>query len=521
MFLRLLSDPLNATIELPAGYEEWEREWREAQDSLRAAVDSSLLLRVERSQYGDDWLRNRIKVHVNITNPSDFSFQSFHMAGIIPIPDNMIRDHRKIAFYDITDQDPYKGLSMYTGMGIGEHYAGQNWEDRAIMVRGPAALAVRDAARRLLLAQGFDEQEIPLPLRAQDKPDSYNARVAEEQAAMEAQWNVHPGRVMELHNETGYAYKPVNVQKAILYTLMPSGSVLKVPDSLWQSYLYASMLAGSALRGCHVLIYAPALATAPSSAPPTMARAHGLLSAVVYFQIGMDDIIRAAGGHLKTGLYDPQVGVGDLRGRVIQARETNRAWLAEIDAPNPGVEAVFDSLDIYLKQVGYGTDYLVQADTTQRPKLHLKANAFISGEAWELLDQRPEWAPVTREYIKYLARQTGPPEQRLDARDVPPEFLAAVKALVDGVNRDANPAVRQHALTYLTVGSTNMNYRSMIMDGEVQILVTSWHALVGLMDFYLLEGLCEWIESLERLDELLPPPSGMTRRMANLLRLAL
>jgi hypothetical protein len=88
---------------------------------------------------------------------------------------------------------------------------------------------------------------------------------------------------VEFHNETGYAFKPINVEKAILYTLMPVGSILRVPDSLWQTYLYASMLAGSALRGCHVLVVAPALETAPSSAPPTMARAHGVLSALVYF----------------------------------------------------------------------------------------------------------------------------------------------------------------------------------------------------------------------------------------------
>jgi hypothetical protein len=327
------------------------------------------------------------------------------MAGIIPIPDNMIRDHRKIAFYDITDQDPYKGMSMYTGMGIGEHYAGANWEDRAIMLSGPASLAVRDAAVTLLRQQGFTEEEIPLPLRPQEKPDDYNARVAAEEARIRSEWGDAPGRVLELHNETGYAYKPINVEKAILYTLMPPGSVLKVPDSLWQSYLYASMLAGSALRGCHALVVAPALETAPSSAPPTMARAHGVLSALVYFQNQLHEEVTAAGGNLKIGLYNPSVGVGDLRGRIMQARETYKGALAEIHAPNPAVEAVFDSLDFYLEEVGYGTEYIVESDTTQRPKLHLKANVFMSSETWRLLDDRPEAGPVTREYIKYLARQ--------------------------------------------------------------------------------------------------------------------
>ena len=521
MFLRLLSDPLNATLSLPDGYEDWETQWRAAQDSLRMAVENSRLLRIERSQFGDDWLENRIKVHVNITNPSDFSFQSFHMAGIIPIPDNMIRDHRKIAFYDITDQDPYKGLSMYTGMGIGEHYVGANWEDRAVMLRGPAALAVRDAAYRLLLNQGFTEEEIPLPLRPHEKPDGYNARVAQEAAALQQEWGAPLGRVMELHNETGYADKPINVEKAILYTLMPKGSVLRVPDSLWQSYLYGSMLAGSALRGCHVLVIAPSLETAPSSAPPTMARAHGLLSALVYFRNQLDEMIRSTGGLLKIGLYSPRVGVGDLRGRIMQARATYHDALEEIDAPDPEVEAVFDSLDLYLAEVGYGTEYLVESDTTQRPKLHLKANVFLSGEAWDVLDARPGWGIVAKEYIQYLARQTGPAAQRGDARDIPPELEDALKRFIAGTVRDTDPERLQRAIVYMTVGSTNMNYRSMVMDGEVQILATSWLTIGSLMDFYIIEGLTEWIDTLERLDELLPPPGGMTKWMANLLRLAL
>jgi hypothetical protein len=37
----------------------------------------------------------------------------------------------------------------------------------------------------------------------------------------------------------------------------------------------------------------------------------------------------------------------------------------------------------------------------------------------------------------------------------------------------------------------------------------------------LLNGLCEWVDDLNRLDELLPPPGGMTRKIANLMKLAL
>jgi hypothetical protein len=66
-----------------------------------------------------------------------------------------------------------------------------------------------------------------------------------------------------------------------------------------------------------------------------------------------------------------------------------------------------------------------------------------------------------------------------------------------------------------------MDYRSMVMDGEVQITMTGWGSLAGLIDFILIVGLTDWVDTLEELDALLPPPGGMTRTMANFMKLAL
>ena len=76
-------------------------------------------------------------------------------------------------------------------------------------------------------------------------------------------------------------------------------------------------------------------------------------------------------------------------------------------------------------------------------------------------------------------------------------------------------------MAFFTVGSTNMDYRSMVMDGEVQITLGGWNSLAGLIDFLFIVGLCDWVETQEELDALLPPPSGMTRSMANFMKLAL
>jgi len=57
-------------------------------------------------------------------------------------------------------------------------------------------------------------------------------------------------RAMELHNLTGFGDKPINVAKATLYTLMPRGSVIKVPDSLWAARCMPPFSAAARFAAC-------------------------------------------------------------------------------------------------------------------------------------------------------------------------------------------------------------------------------------------------------------------------------
>jgi hypothetical protein len=522
LWFRLLQAPLHATLDLPDGYESWEQQFTAAQAALRQAVAESKVLQAEWRQYGDKWLSDRVRVQINITNPADLSFVSNHVAGIIPVPDNVIRDHRKIAFYDITEDDPYRGMAMFTGMGIGEHYAGRNWEDRAVMFQGPAALGVKDAARELLQQQGFRPEEMPLALRARPRAADWDARVdSVARRAAEAIPGGGSNRVMQLHNQTGYAAKPINLQKAILYSLMPAGSVLKIPDSLWQNYLYASLLTGSALRGCKVLIISPSLASAPSAAPPTMARAYDLMSALLVWQQELAGPVAARGGLLRVGFYAPKVGVGDLAGRIRQGLSRPKPWMEQIAPPNAATAAVADSVAEILEAAGIRGTYLIGADTLGTPKLHLKANFVSTGPSWNRLMIDPAWGPVLREYLLYLARQAGPVDQRPPAREAPAKLTEAVIALMRSITAGTPDTALRQSIAYFTVGSTNMDYRSMVFDGEVQLTMTGWSVLAGLLDVIQLTGLSEWPETQAELDRLLPPPSGMVRSMANLIRLLL
>lgn len=524
LWLRVLHDPLDYNLSLPGDHDAWEQQIRATQERLRAAVDESLLLRMGESQYGRKWLRNRIKVHINVTNPADPSFWSWHSIGIVPVPDNLMRDHRKIAFYDVTETDPYRGTAMFTGMGIGEHYVGANWEDRTIMIQGPGALAVKTAARGLLVAQGYGPDEIPFPLRRQDKPANYQALLDADAEEPSPGWKADRGGVLQLHNETGFHAKPINVAKAVQYSLMPAGSVLEVPDSLWQSYIYASLLAGSSLRGCHVLVIAPTEDSAPSAAPHTLAREHGLMGRIIVFSNAMERFITARGGLLKVGLYAPQRGVADIAGRFRQANGDLPDWAGEVFPENPAAAAVMENVDAILDSLGYEVKYFTGDSEVAKPKIHLKANFFASWTAWEALVTSPELANLVRAQIEYLAHQAGGDagdSSARDVRDAPERLRSAWLRLIENMLTRLAPEQREGLIYYFTVGSTNMDYRSMVMDGEVQVNLAGWQSLFGFLDFFMLPGLCEWVETTEELDALLPPPSGITRYIAGLMKVSL
>ena len=523
LWLKVLQDPMNQPAKLPDKFAPWQAELARLQADLRKAVDESFTLQVEKGQFGEKWLENRIRVQVNVTNPVDPSFYSTKVVGKLPISDNHMRDHRKIIFYDVTEDDPYRGEVIFTGMGVGEHYTGATWEDRALIVQGPAALATKDAARFLLKTQGFSDDEIPFPLRAKPKPPSYDAAVAAEVASRK---DYDSGRALELHNETGFTPKPLNVAKAVLYSLMPPGSVMKVPDSLWQSYQYASLMAGSALRGCRVLVIAPSLSAAPSSGAPQMARANGLMKRLVLFGHDMDDYMLREGGIFRVGLYASRQGVGDIEGRMHQVVKTLGSWHGRVFHFDASVDSVARNAGAILDSLHYSPRYLTRQDAKERPKLHLKANFFASPLIWDKLMARPEWSGILAEYIDYLAGQQASHGSRSREstpgfRPLPPELVHHMGQLLDAFYATVPAEQRGAAISYLTLGSVNMDYRSMTMNGEVMVTVSGTGSLVGVIDFVLLSGLCEWPESPEEVDKLLPPPGWLMRNLSEFARISL
>ncbi len=513
LWLDVLENPLEAELDLPGGYEWMERAVADAQAELRAAVAGSELLQAEARQYGDEWLSNRIKLHVNITHPADLTFWSSQglKAIIGGFPDNIMRDHRKLAFYDVSEDDPHKGMAIYTGVGVGEHYTGPGWEDRSILAQGPALLNLKYAARELLLNNGFQVDELPPPLRIRPKAPGY------ESAVRAAAADPFSSRAMELHNEVGYHEKPINVLKATIYSLMPPGSVMKIPDSLWNSPFLAGLLVGSCLRGARVYVIGPALENAPSSGTPQMSRAQELFTRLVILRQRLGPEIATAGGELRVGLYNLSVDARDTRGRVQAWLDGVRAedFVRELFGFDPEVYDAIQALIDTLPPVP------IVADTVLRPKLHQKVNYFASAETWSKYLTRPEIKDLLVPLMAHEAEYYRDPDSYSDPRVFPAHIDSIARSIYEKVEAERTPEEREREIRYLTVGSANQDYRSMLMDGEVAFVVAGSGALKGLLDMLFLTGTAVWVDDLEALDRLLPPYNEFERRLGRALKQAL
>lgn len=515
IWLDLLEDPLHHEIDFPAGYESWRDTLAAAQSALREAVAASGLLQVQAAQYGKDWLRNLVKVHVNVTNPSDPSYGRNELIPLFGMPDNLMRDHRKIAFYDITEEDPYSGGAIYTGAGVGEHYVTLGWEDRAIVAEGPALLTLKTAARTLLLTQGIPPEEIPWALQPRPLAADYAAKIQAHRDT--ARFNV---RALEVHNETGYGTKSINAVKASFYSLMPPGSVAIVPDALWGSGFWAGLLVGNALRGGRSLIVAPAPTNAPTARMHVMSRAYDVQFHVLHAADILRRPISDRGGLLKVGIYAPTFEVTDLHAKMSAFYTTLREhdWFRSLYQLSPGVMAEMEQLLEQLRHQNERWERTLRFEKVGPPELHLKANFLASREAWEGLLGRPEWTEVLRAFTFERAWQIENRDRSLGHLDSSvPHVIDVGKTMVDRWLAVLTPAERDRLVLYLLVGSHNQNYRSMVMDGEAAFLVSGTSINAGLIDLVSITGQSEWVESVDELERWLPRPAGwqlwLTRRI--------
>ncbi len=505
VLMTLLESPLHASSRLPVGTPEDHQRLAAGLARLRTAVRNSRVLQAEARQYGEAWLRNRIKVHVSITNRADASFWSGGLVGnILGYPDDVMRDHRKIAFRDVTEDDPYGGEAIVTGMGVGQQYLGPGWDDRSLMLQGPVLVELTRAARELLLSQGLTDEALPPLLRPRPVSSPSLARVAAPPDAAR-----FTGRAMALVNGTGHLSKPVNVAKAVLYSLQPPGSVLKVPDSLWNASFYSGLLLGAALRGCQVLVIAPAQPNAPSSGFPQMSLTHELFTRLLLARRALGRAMAAAGGDLRTGLYALPADQDGFASRMA-------TWTHQVET-TPFLQALLPFASSLVPLVAESGASLPRRDgsapgPTGPPKLHQKVQFLATRALWRGIATSSEWPQFMATYLRYRTATYAPGRERTDA-----------PALADSLARIAGRLFSHvgdvpGAATFALVGSQNQDYRGMFMDGEVDVLFTGPEALLPLIDLVFMIGTVTWVDDQTTLDQLLPPAGELHRRIGRLVK---
>lgn len=501
--MTVLEDPLHASAFIRYGNAAAVDRLRGALQRLRTAVEHSRVLQAETREYGEGWLRNRVKVHVNITNRVDASFWSGGLvSSVFGYPDDVMRDHRKIAFRDVSEDDPFAGVGILTGLGVGQYYLGPRWDDRSLLLQGPVLLQLKQAARDLLRSQGVKAEDIPAPLRPIIRIPSLDRATAPDALAFHS-------RAMALFNETGYLAKSLNAAKALLYSLMPPGSVLKVPDSLWNATLYGALLVGASLRGATVVIIAPALGNAPSAGFPQMAREYDLFARLLLVRRELAAPIAAAGGALHTGLYALPVDQHGFASRVERWGQqiSNTPFLRQLYPFAPALTPL-------VAEAGPSAGPPPGShppDSSDAPKLHQKVQFLATGEFWRAITGSPEWYRFMQAYFQYrAATYTRDETEHPDARALTDSLERIAQRLFAATRNEPNAA------SFALVGSQNQDYRGMFMDGEVAVVFTGATTLVPLIDLVFMVGTVTWVEDDATLNRLLPPVSELQRRIARL-----
>jgi hypothetical protein len=406
---------------------------------------------------------------------------------------------------------------MFTGMGVGEHYAGATWDDRAILARGPAVLDLKTEARNLLLSQGFRDEDIPAPLRPFAKPDDYDDKV---RLLEEKGWT---GTSMQLHNHTGFGQKWDNVVKGVLYNLMPAGSFMLIPDSLWNSTFWGSMLFGSAMRGCSVHVIAPSLANAPSDGLPQMARANELFTRFILLRNEFSEELEYVGGRFRVGVYNYDGDVQDQIGRTeaMLRHMDEYDWVSEVFPSHESVRGYMEEAIDILREEDYKTTHLTSDAVDRKPKIHLKAQFFSSAQVNKTLLPLEGWGPLFRDYIIARASQSAHENEYIDVKELREQLSRRTHLLVREWAETLSAEDEERLAMFLTVGSQNQDYRGKIMDGEVLLVTSGLRAGVAFLDMMELLLVSTWVDDLETLDKLMPPYKGFKQKFSRYIKLAL
>ncbi len=429
------------------------------------------------------------------------------------VSDNLVRDHRKITFFDLSENDPAVGRAAYTGVGVGQGYADPTWDDRVLVVAGPAILSLKQDAVRLLMRNGFKPDEIPAPLRPQPLSADYDDKVA----ALEG--DGYTARGIQVHNDVGFGWKRASVVEMMLITLMPPGSLIFIPDSIWTSLTYASHLVAAALRGCDVYLIAPSYDNAPSAAPVTMTRGIDIFGRMLEVQNHLADEAAKEGGGMRVGIYTRTSAVNDAEARYAEVAQTFNAnpWLQRLFLLDDSLMAALNAASGRLKASGYVPQRVIEDSLKRRPRLHAKTQLFATQATLEAISLLPDYQESLRQQFRSTLDVLHTP----DNMGMPGQKRAEGSMALERAFAKLTPVERDSAILFLTVGSLNKDTRGLFLDGETNFVVSGAWALQAYTEMFYFCGVTAWIETQEQFKALFPSYSERQRKFGYRIRKAI
>jgi hypothetical protein len=320
----------------------------------------------------------------------------------------------------------------------------------------------------------------------------------------------------------GFGAKEASVARAMLYSLAPSGSVIVVPDPLWLSETWASMLVGAAARGSHVVIIAPGSNNAPAPHPPVLSMLRDVLRRVIALGETLSPVMRASGGDIRVGIYASTTEVADIPGRLREIREglARAPWITALIPFDQKTLANLDQALIRSEGSGRDGTRLARDEKPRAPQLHQKTQLIARPGAIAALVRQPGWDDVLARAMRAQSEQTAVLSDQIGYVDGPIDSAAvrATDAMFQAYERGLSAADRRRANFSFSVGAQNMDPRGAVLDGESTLLVTGFAAAAGVADLFYLMARTEWIADAASVDLHLPPQPGWMRRFSRLIR---
>jgi hypothetical protein len=394
---------------------------------------------------------------------------------------------------------------------VGQHYQPPTWEDRGMVIKGPALVELKRAAKNLCVSQGYRQDEIPEYLRDRPFPADYQVRCDKlKQMGWRAPVSISV-------NNTGFGRKAATVLKATNYNLAGKGGVLLAIDSLWLSDFWAGMFICAALRGVHAYAIAPSPFNAPAAANTILFLMRQNMELMLDARQFLAKEIEPSGGQLHVGFYDHDYSVDNEFERLstMVQGEGEYPFIRE-DFPLP--ESVFDVLREYVNQELAKTQ---DKDTPSpedykkvEPFIHMKTQFYGSRLGMQILREE-EWAPIVQKYIDIRLKQVagelteGLTPVALAEIDPNSDRATVVTEFLDYL--DTLPADVKTKVVYgFTIGSMNQDRRGMISDGEILACIAGYHALIAVLDMTLISTTSTWVEDASDFDTLFPAPNLRT-----------